>query len=168
MQRQGATIRRPRRIVVACAALLTVFGTAARCSDGAAKNADASLKQLAKVPALTVIPTTGQKVGQGTDRGSNSTVTGREPGLTSVFTTQMTPAQAVTFYQRTFPKYHLVDDYCCPSVTHREISGTDGFADVQVLITTGKAKLPAHFDIKLAHATGEVTYVVVYVSGQQR
>ena len=69
-----------------------IAGASVGCtSSSVAANASAALKDPRGMDVLVHPPTGGTLVGNAEDRGSNSSVTGRNPGITSVFATSVFP-----------------------------------------------------------------------------
>ena len=153
-----------RRAVVALAVLAAAAALAACSSSSAAANASATLNRLRGMDVLVQPPTQGTLVGHGEDRGSNSSITGRNPGITSVFATPVFPRAVEAYYQSVYAKYHLNED-CCATANHIQLVGAGPNATVAIDIATGSAHIPDHYRIQQKTPPhGATTFVTVQVT----
>lgn len=151
--------------VAPLAAVLLAATVLSGCSSSSATApASATLNNLRGMDVLVRPPTHGTLVGQGEDRGSNSSVTGRNPGVTSVFASSVFPRAVEAYYQSVYAKYHLSED-CCASANHIQLVGAGPDATVAIEVTTGAAHLPDHYRIEQkAPPTGTTSFVTVQVT----
>lgn len=165
MTGQVANLTAAVRGAVTVAALLLAATAVAGCSSSsAAANASVTLKNLRGMNVLVQPPTHGTAVGQGEDRGSHSSITGRNPGVTSVFASSVFPRAIEAYYQSVYAKYHLSED-CCASADHIQLVGASSNATIAIDITTGRAHIPDHYRIKQETTpAGATTFVTVQVT----
>lgn len=154
----------------AVAAVLTVIvGLAclAGCtSSSASANSAATLNRLRGMDILTTPPTHGRLLGHGEDRGSNSGITGRSPGITNVFATTVFPRAIEAYYQSVYRKYRLSED-CCATAHNIQLVGASPTATIGIDITTGQPHLPDHFAIHpRAAPPGATTWATVQVTAR--
>jgi hypothetical protein len=145
--------------------ILAAIAALAGCSSSsAAANATATLKGLRGMDVLVQPPTQGMLVGHGEDRGSKSSITGRNPGLISVFATPVFPRALEAYYQSVYAKYHLSED-CCATADHIQLVGASPNATVAIDITTGSAHVPDHYRIQQkTPPAGAKTFATVQVT----
>jgi hypothetical protein len=133
--------------------------------DASANSSDASLTQLEKVAALSHAPPHGRLLGTGRDKGSDSAITGRDPGVTAVFATTMSVQQAALYYRKHYPQYTL-SILCCASLTDVSELGQNGIANILINITARQPKIPPYYEIDVPHSNSlSTTYVVVSATG---
>jgi len=136
--------------------------------DGPADHARTTLTQLAAVKVLSETPPGGIILGKGKDEGSSSSITGREPSLTTVFAVAGTVADTAAYYQNTYPQYRFSEN-CCTSPDHEQLFGQSAWARILINIVAGPPVITAadHYNVKLATApTDHPTSVSINVSGQ--
>lgn len=109
-------------------------------------------------------PSHGTLVGKGEDRGSDSSVTGRNPGATSVFATSVFPRALEAYYQSVYAKYHLSED-CCATTSRIQLVGAGPNATIAIDIDAGSAHIPDHYSIQpKAAPAGATTFATVQVT----
>jgi hypothetical protein len=150
------------RLAAGCLAL----GVLVTGCDGPATDSTTTLSALSVVKVLSVPPVGGIEIGSARDHGSDSSITGRDPALETVYALPGTVADAAAFYLRTYPQYRLGEEPVPPTAGGKELIGQDGWAGVIVDISSGKPDLQPDFAIRLAPVrAADATYVVIDVTG---
>jgi hypothetical protein len=145
--------------------LLLVALLAGAC-DGSANHADTLLKKFDGYAILHTPPPGGMQVAQAGDKGSNSGITGRDPGVAVIYATTASIPSLISYYQTTYPSYHISID-CCTTAQRGTLVGADGYTNIGVDIATEQPHLLPHYSLKLTGKQPEhPTYVTVSVSGQ--
>jgi len=163
MTRSGAPLAKPARPRhrAALAIIGLIAGICLTACDGPANGSSDALKRLATIQVLTAAPPGGVVIGKGKDNGSDSSITGRDPGLTTIYAVPQTVADTVTYYQRTYPTYRIHED-CCPTAQKAQLVGENGWASIGIDITTGAPHLTPYYNLKpTAAPADDPTYVTV-------
>jgi hypothetical protein len=147
---------------------MVLVALVASACDHPANHADTLIKKFNTYAILHTPPPNGVEVARASDKGSNSSVTGREPGIAVIYATTTSISSLITYYQTTYPDYHIHID-CCTTAKAGTLLGADGYANIGIDIATVNPHMPAHYDLKLnGKQPGNPTYVSVSVSGQPR
>ena len=151
--------------VRAVASVAAIAGALVGCtSSSVAANASARLTGLRRMDVLVQPPAGGTLVGSAEDHGDNSSVIGRNPGITSVFASAVFPRALEAYYQSVYSKYHLSED-CCANATQVQLTGASPNATVGIDITTGAPHIPDHFHIQQRAAPpGATTFATVQIT----
>lgn len=139
-------------------AWLALAITAAGCS-GAAQHSQETLTRLHKYD-ITRTPPGATQIASGTDAGSNSSITGKQPTLQVVFSTAQPIEQAVDYYRTQFPSYRLTPLAPNPPGGVRYFGGL-GLDSVSVSVTRDRPALEDRPRLKVSAQVG-LTYITIF------
>lgn len=143
-----------------CAAAIGLAGLAG--CGGPADHSDTTLKRLEGLSIQTA-PPQGRLLKEASDRGSNSSITGKQPALQRVFSTPSNVRDTTAYYQSNFPTYHLAQ---LPGPGGSQVlTGGLGLDSVVVTISPSAPQLHPRPPMSVT-PDGSSTYVVVFsISG---
>jgi hypothetical protein len=148
------------------ASFLMLFSVAS--CDASANHASTLIGQFRTYSILTTSPPGGVELARAEDKGSNSGITGRDPGIAVIFSTTSSVADTITYYQHAYPQYRISID-CCTSATVGTLLGSDGRVNIGINIATPQPYLIPHYNLNIKSTPSSAPiYVTVNVSGQPR